>query len=382
MRIALIVTGGVDQSARERVVPALLWLVERLARRHDVHVFALHYHRSPRSYPLLGATVHDLGRVDGPPGFRRMRVTARLRRAVAGRGPFDVFHAYWGMPAVVAARVGRALRTPVVATLDSGELVAIDDIRYGLQRRRIDRRAIAGVLRDATRVTVCTAFTAALPALGGRRVEVVPIGVEPRLFPLTPRPDGPPWRLLRVASLNHVKDYPMLLRAMTAIVATRPDTHLDIVGEDTLSGAVQAQSRALGLDRHVTFHGFQPTAALAGFYARAHVHVMSSRHEAASVAMLEAACAGVPTVGTRVGYAADWATEGRAVAVPVGDASALAAATSAFLQNPSHREHVASAARAWALAHDADWTAAQFERIYGETREDWGRGDWGLGAGS
>src|SRR5690349_4514078 len=83
MRIALVVTGGVDASARDRVVPALLWLIERLARRHDLHVFALHYHRKPMSYPLLGATVHDLGRVDGPPGFRRPRVTARLRRAVA-----------------------------------------------------------------------------------------------------------------------------------------------------------------------------------------------------------------------------------------------------------------------------------------------------------
>src|SRR5262245_64720610 len=98
MRVALVVTGGVDESARERVVPALLWLVERLARRHDVHVFALHYHRNPRSYPLLGATVHDLGRVDGPPGFRRLRVTARLRHAVAAHGPFDILHAYLGMP--------------------------------------------------------------------------------------------------------------------------------------------------------------------------------------------------------------------------------------------------------------------------------------------
>ena len=376
MRIALVVTGGVDQSARERVVPALLWLVERLARRHDVHVFALHYHRSPRSYPLLGATVHDLGRVDGPPGFRRMRVTSRLRRAVAAHGPFDVLHAYWGMPASVATRVGRLLRTPLVATFDSGELVAIDDIGYGLQRRRFDRRAVARALRHADRVTVCTAYAAAMPALGNRSVEVVPIGVDPARFPLTPRADGPPWRLLRVASLNHVKDYPMLLHAMTSIVRMLPDTHLDIVGEDTLHGAVQAQSRALGLDRHVMFHGFQPTDALAGFYARAHVHVMSSRHEAASVAMLEAACAGVPTVGTRVGYAADWATEGRAVAVPVGDADALADATVAFLRNPSHREHVASAARAWTLAHDADWTAAEFERIYGELR-----GGWGPGAG-
>src|SRR3954467_10079558 len=79
MRTALIVTGGVDASARDRVVPALVGLIERLARRHDLHVFALHYHRKPRSYPLLGATVHDLGRVDGPPGIRRLRITARLR---------------------------------------------------------------------------------------------------------------------------------------------------------------------------------------------------------------------------------------------------------------------------------------------------------------
>src|SRR5207302_1103997 len=124
-------------------------------------------------------------------------------------------------------------------------------------------------------------------------------------------------------------------------------TRLDIVGEDTLGGAVQAQSRALGLDRHVTFHGFQPTTALASLYARAHVHLVSSRHEAASVAMLEAACAGVPTVGTRVGYAADWAAEDRAVAVPVGDADALARETIALLLDRSRRERIASAARAW-----------------------------------
>src|SRR6266851_3444718 len=93
MRIAIIVTGGVDASGRERVVPALLWLIERLARRHDVHVFALHHYRDPCTYPLLGATVHDVGRVDGPTGLRRFRLRARLAAAVgaaASRGRFDV----------------------------------------------------------------------------------------------------------------------------------------------------------------------------------------------------------------------------------------------------------------------------------------------------
>lgn len=77
MRIGLVVTGGVDRAGRERVVPALLWLVERLARRHDVHVFALHHYREPCTYPLLGATVHDVGRVDGAPGLRQVRLRAR-----------------------------------------------------------------------------------------------------------------------------------------------------------------------------------------------------------------------------------------------------------------------------------------------------------------
>src|SRR5438132_13793806 len=98
MRIGLVVTGGVDRSARERVVPVLLWLIERLARRHDLHVFALHHYREPCSYPLLGATVHDVGRVDGPPGLRRLRLRAKLAAAIDAHGPFDVVHAHCGMP--------------------------------------------------------------------------------------------------------------------------------------------------------------------------------------------------------------------------------------------------------------------------------------------
>ena len=73
MRIGLVVSGGLDRSGREHVVPSLLWLVERLARRHDMHVFVLHYYPEPCSYPLLGATVQDIGRVEGPPGLRRVR---------------------------------------------------------------------------------------------------------------------------------------------------------------------------------------------------------------------------------------------------------------------------------------------------------------------
>lgn len=365
MRIAFIATGGFDPSGRD-VVPALVWLIERLARRHDVHVFVTHYYPEPRTYPLAGATVHDIGRADAPPGLRRIRILARLGRAIEQAGSFDLVHAYWGMPASLAAAIGVRFGIPVVVTLDSGELISLDDIAYGLQRRWIDRRAVAKAIAGAARITVCTRYMARMPPLAGVRADVIPIGVEARLFPPATPPDGPPWRLLRVASINPVKDHALLMRALAAVVAHESRVHLDVVGADTLDGSVQRLAREVGVGSHVTFHGFQPVDALAAFHARSHAHVVSSRHEAANVATLEAAAAGVPTVGTAVGYVADWAPEGRSVAVPVGDHQALASAIVELLHDRGRRERVAAAAREWTLAHDADWTAGRFEQLYAE----------------
>ena len=366
MRIGLVVTGGVDRSGRERVTPSLLWLVERLARRHDVQVFVLHYYPESCSYPLLGATVHDIGRVDGPRGLRRGRQRRRLFTPIEANGPFELLHAYQGMPAVVSAPIARRLGVPLVVTLDSGEMTSIDDIAYGLQRRWLDRRSVAFAVRAAARVTVATEFMARMvrDVLGGTPVTVVAIGVDASAFPFGVRVEGPPWRLLRVASINAVKDYPTLLRALSVVVAHGFNVHLDIVGEDTMDGSAQALTRALRLDSRVTFHGFQPTDVLAAFYARAHLHVVSSRHEAAGVVTLEAAAAGIATVGTAVGYVADW-HPGRAIAVPVGDADALAVAVIDAIQDPARRARLATAAREWTLRHDADWTAHQFDVIYG-----------------
>ena len=41
MRIAFVVAGGVDRSGRESVTPVILWLIERIAGRHDLFVYVL-----------------------------------------------------------------------------------------------------------------------------------------------------------------------------------------------------------------------------------------------------------------------------------------------------------------------------------------------------
>jgi glycosyltransferase involved in cell wall biosynthesis len=370
MRVGLVVTGGVDRSGRERVIPSLLWLIERLASAHDVHVFALHHEPSPSTYPLLGATVHDLGRAPVMPGLGRPLQRYRLRRAIAAIGGVHVLHGYWGLPASVAVAVAETLKIPSIVTADSGEWVSLPEIGYGLQRHWRDRRAVATAMRGAAVVTVCTQFMQQLAAAHGVTARVIPIGVPQYVGPsfssadIPARPvEGPPWRLINVASINAVKDHDTLLRAMAGVVERHPDARLDIVGADTLNGHAQRLVASLGLSDHVTFHGFLTNDHVTALWSRAHLHVVSSRHEAAGVVTLEAAMAGVPTVGTRVGYIADGAPH-RAVAVPVGDHAALAGAILELIGDPIRRSVLASTARTWAVMHDADSTAAMFDRLY------------------
>lgn len=362
MRLALVIQGGADRGGRERVVPALLWLVERLARSHEVHVFALRHEPHPAHYSLLGAAVHDLGGRRSWAGLGLVQLTPRLWRWLARFGPFDVIHAYrGGAPGLLAALAGRATGAPLLLTLDGGELVGLREIGYGLQLRARDRLMLRLALRRAARVTVGSEYMHALARARGLTPELVPWGVDTALF--APGGDPEEERLVYLASLNRVKDPWTALAALRRVADARPGVLLDVVGEDTLGGAVQRACAELGLAGHVTFHGFRPSVEVAALLKRAALFVSSSRHEAAGVAVLEAAACGVPAVGTAVGYVADGHPE-RALAVPAGDAGALAGAILALLEDPALRRAMGRAALAWARAHDADWTAARFAALY------------------
>jgi len=91
--------------------------------------------------------------------------------------------------------------------------------------------------------------------------------------------------------------------------------------------------------------------------------VVSSHHEADPMVMLEAAIAGVPTVGSSVGHIAEWAPDA-AVAVPPGDPAALASAITALISDEPRRMAIARAAQRRALAMDADASAVAIDRVY------------------
>jgi glycosyltransferase involved in cell wall biosynthesis len=229
----------------------------------------------------------------------------------------------------------------------------------------VSRWREALVLRRASAVSAASAPILAMVRDLGVEARRIPLGVDLAAWPAAPprrRPAGPA-RLVHVASLNPVKDQTTLLHALARLATRGHAFTIDIVGVDTLGGRVQALAHQLGLDDRVRFTGFLTQRALRPLVDEADVMVMASRHEAGPLVLLEAAVAGVPTVGTAVGHLAEWAPSA-ASAVPVGDAEALASAIEALLLDEGRRMAMAAAAQALALEADADATARAFESLY------------------
>jgi glycosyltransferase involved in cell wall biosynthesis len=160
-----------------------------------------------------------------------------------------------------------------------------------------------------------------------------------------------------------VKDQTTLLRALQSLMQRGVSFEMDVVGEDTLHGEIQALTQELGLAARIRFHGFLPQRQLRPLLEAADLLALSSRHETGPLVVLEAAIAGVPTVGTGVGHIAEW-TPHAAVSVPIGDWGRLAAAIHQLLEDEDFRICLAREAQARAISEDADYTAAQFCALY------------------
>lgn len=363
MKVALLVPGGVDRGGEYRVIPCLLWLIERLARKHEVHVFALWQEPGASRYQLLGAEVHNIGQSP-----RRARMSAQIV-GEHRRQPFDILHAIWAAPpGVVGAIVSKMIGVPLLLHITGGDLAALPEIDYGGRKHRRGRLWLRAAVGGASLVTTPSGEMRRTAQRLGIEATRLPFGVAlDRWPPLAPRRRdlSKPARLIHVASLNPVKDQATLLRAVRELRNEGRRFHLDIVGDDTLDGQIQNQCREYGLADQVTFHGFRPHAKLRPVMEAADLLLVSSLHEADPIVLLEAAVAGLPTVGTAVGHLCDWAPDA-AVAVDVGDWVALARETAAMLDDEERRLRLATAAQQRATREDADWTAARVLAIYDE----------------
>lgn len=368
MRIA-IVTAAYHTRADDPFVPVWRDMVTALAATADVTLYPLRRPARGAPFSLDGARIVPLGH-----GMVRLRRSPFLWRAAISAlhadhraRPFDAVCAFQAgeagfVGALAAARIGRPLHVHVAG----GELVCLRPMGYGAGCHVVERAMVALALRRAAVITTGTKAMAVRagdwlrPSAPGR-VHVAPLGIDTaRWRALEPRrladassgePVGERARLVAVSDLRPVKDHATLLEAFAAL-SSRREVRLDLVGAGETLAATRALAARLGVDQHVRYWGWVPPVVGHVPFLSANAFVHASRHEAQGIALIEAACLGLPIATTDVGVAD--ALPGPCRVVQVGDVAALAAAMDDALN--------AAAAPIAQRSADRDTVAAEFDR--------------------
>lgn len=220
----------------------------------------------------------------------------------------------------------------------------------------------------ASRVLVPSEFVRRAAEARGVPAEVIPWGTGAEIWtPVAPvrRNESGPFRVLWVGSINAVKDPWTMLDVSERLRDSDVDVVIDVVGEDTFAGRVHDAASTRGLDGRVRFLGYLPQQELRQRMLNAHVVLSTSRFDAGPRVVLEGATAGIPTVGTSVGYLTELAPHG-AIAAGIGDAAALAEGLHSLSRDEAARVAMAEVAQRWAVVRDCDAVTERLETLYRE----------------
>jgi glycosyltransferase involved in cell wall biosynthesis len=105
-----------------------------------------------------------------------------------------------------------------------------------------------------------------------------------------------PLILLNVKRLHPLAGQRFLIEAFAGLVRGRSDVRLIICGAGDLRQTLEAQARALGIDRAITFSGLVDNAQIAKYMAAADVFVLPSLLEALPTVAVEALASGTPVI--------------------------------------------------------------------------------------
>jgi glycosyltransferase involved in cell wall biosynthesis len=297
-------------------------------------------------------------------GARWLALAARFA-ADQVRSPCDALLSFWGYPmGAYAVALGRLARKPTAVVLLGAETADLPAINYGHLGRRASRQRLLRACARADALVAVSRFQLdRLAAHDFRREDahVVPLGAEPEMFPFAPKPPGMPLKIIHVSNLTEVKDQATLLRGFARLRGAI-EARLRIVGADHMRGEMQRLARTLAIGDHLEFTGPVPYAEMPAHYRWADMAVLTSLSEGQNRGLTEAAMCGVLMVGTPVGHLYDLG-EDAAVLVKTGDPEHLARRIQEIAADGAGWRRRVDAARAWAAAHDIEWTVARLGEI-------------------
>ncbi|MER8066775.1 glycosyltransferase family 4 protein [Streptomyces sp. NPDC094034] len=282
----------------------------------------------------------------------------RARRHLAARaGQFDVVHDNQTLGYGLLGDLGAPLVTTIHHPITVDRRLELDAAENW--RRRASVRRWYGFTRMQKRVarrlpSVLTVSGSSKQEitdhLGVRadRIEVVHIGADTELFSPDPAVPEIPGRIVTTSSADvPLKGLVHLVEALAKLRTEHPDAHLVVVGRRAEDGPVAGAIERYGLEGAVEFVKGVSDAELVDLVRGARIACVPSLYEGFSLPAAEAMATGTPLVATTGGAIPEVAgVDGTTcLAVPPGDAGALALALGRLLDDPELRARLGAAGR-------------------------------------
>ena len=367
MRI-LHVVDSLDRGGLEQVVCDLS--AEQVRRGHDVRVYCL---LAPGS---LVAEVQAHG-VHVHCGYKRrgpdLGVVLELRKLMCGRQP-SVMHSHSMMPNyyACAARLLAGFSITVVNTRhDMGSTIP-GDRREKLYRLSVPLTSIAVMVSRGVKEHFVAAGIVpekkARVVLNGIRTDCAqrndPIA-RARARQMLAVEDGE-FLAGCVGRLVELKNHTAAVCSVAQLAEAFPKLRLVLIGGGPLQSAIAALSQALGVADRVHLLGERSDVRnlLPGLDA----FLMPSLTEGHSIALLEAAAAGLSIIATDVGGNSEIICHGQSgLLVPAANIDQIAAALTRVIKDGALAHRLGAAARQWTLKHvSVNAMTDAYEAVYAE----------------
>ncbi|MBT2493404.1 glycosyltransferase family 4 protein [Streptomyces sp. ISL-96] len=279
------------------------------------------------------------------------------RHLAARRGEFDVIHDNQTLGYGLLGDLGAPLVTTIHHPITVDRQLDLDAATS--RRKRASVRRWYGFTRMQKRVarrlpSVLTVSGSSeqeiVEHLGVRpdRIRVVHIGADTGLWSPDPCVAEIPGRIVTTSSADvPLKGLVHLVEALAKLRTEQPDAHLVVVGKRAEDGPVAQAIERYGLQSAVEFVKGISDQELVDLVRSAQASCVPSLYEGFSLPAAEAMATGTPLVATTGGAIPEVAgPDGETcLAVPPGDAGALAAALGRLLGDPELRRRLGTAGR-------------------------------------
>jgi glycosyltransferase involved in cell wall biosynthesis len=321
-------------------------LTEFLARAHPDHLHAiLVTWRAPepelaneQRLMRVGVERHYLGFARMPRGLR-MAVTWCKSAVLVRRLRPDLVYCWLERSSLFFCPAARAQGIPVVVArrnVSGARMERLAPVSWVI--RRVER--MATLVTGNSQAVVATAIERGI--LPGR-LRMVPNG-HPSM-PALAAPESAPVALGCVARFRPEKGHLRLVNVLSRI-DPKLSWRIDLAGDGPLLETVRREAQLRGLADRVRFVG--AIADVRAFWRDHHIAILMSDAEGSPNALIEAAMAGRPIIGTDVAGIREVVAPAGGVLVPLDDPDASAAAVQRLIETPALRDQLGAGAYAQA----------------------------------